>query len=80
MELCVMIEGQEGVTWPQWLAIAHACEEHGAASLFRSDHYLPLDGHHEREVLDAWGFAFGPTRGRMEVFGEQLELIGRELD
>ena len=40
-----MIEGQEGVTWPQWQAIAAACEEHGVGSLFRSDHYLPLGGH-----------------------------------
>jgi alkanesulfonate monooxygenase SsuD/methylene tetrahydromethanopterin reductase-like flavin-dependent oxidoreductase (luciferase family) len=50
-----MIEGQEGVTWPQWQAIAAACEQHGVGSLFRSDHYLPLDGHEERPVLDAWG-------------------------
>src|SRR5438046_2232186 len=55
MELCVMIEGQEGVTWPQWQAIAAACEQHGVGSLFRSDHYLPLDGHEERPVVDAWG-------------------------
>jgi alkanesulfonate monooxygenase SsuD/methylene tetrahydromethanopterin reductase-like flavin-dependent oxidoreductase (luciferase family) len=55
MELCVMIEGQEGVTWPQWQAIAAACEEHGVSSLFRSDHYLPLAGREERPVLDAWG-------------------------
>jgi len=55
MELCVMIEGQEGVTWPQWQAIGAACEEHGIPSLFRSDHYLPLDGREERPVLDAWG-------------------------
>ena len=55
MELCVMIEGQEDVTWPQWQAIAASCEEHGVPALFRSDHYLPLGGHTEREVLDAWG-------------------------
>jgi alkanesulfonate monooxygenase SsuD/methylene tetrahydromethanopterin reductase-like flavin-dependent oxidoreductase (luciferase family) len=55
MELCVMIEGQEGVTWPQWHAIAAACEGHGVGSLFRSDHYLPLGGFEERPVLDAWG-------------------------
>ena len=29
MDLCLMIEGQEGVTWPQWQALAAACEEHG---------------------------------------------------
>ncbi len=55
MDLCLMIEGQEGVSWPQWVALAHACEEHGIPALFRSDHYLNLDGEHpEREVLDAW--------------------------
>ena len=51
-----MIEGQEGVTWPQWRALAAACEEHGIPTLFRSDHYQNLDGRHpEREALDAWG-------------------------
>ncbi len=50
-----MIEGQEGVTWPQWLALATACEEHGIPTLFRSDHYQNLDGQHpERGSLDAW--------------------------
>lgn len=50
-----MIEGQEGVTWPQWEALARACEEHGIPGLFRSDHYLNLDGRHpERGSLDAW--------------------------
>jgi F420-dependent oxidoreductase-like protein len=56
MELCLMIEGQEGVTWPQWLDLAGACEQHGIGTLFRSDHYMNLDGQHpERGSLDAWG-------------------------
>jgi len=51
-----MIEGQEGVTWPQWRALAEACEQHGIPALFRSDHYQNLDGQHpERGSLDAWG-------------------------
>jgi F420-dependent oxidoreductase-like protein len=51
-----MIEGQEGVTWPQWRALAEACERHGIPTLFRSDHYQNLDGQHpERGSLDAWG-------------------------
>jgi F420-dependent oxidoreductase-like protein len=54
MKLALMIEGQEGVTWPQWLAIAQACEYHGIPTLFRSDHYMNLDGQHsERGSLDA---------------------------
>ncbi|HTX32915.1 MAG TPA: TIGR03560 family F420-dependent LLM class oxidoreductase [Solirubrobacteraceae bacterium] len=60
MQLCLMIEGQEDVSWPQWVALAHACEEHGIPALFRSDHYMNLDGQHpERSALDAWGTVCG---------------------
>jgi len=56
VDLCLMIEGQEGVTWSQWRALAEACEQHGIRSLFRSDHYQNLDGQHPaRGSLDAWG-------------------------
>jgi F420-dependent oxidoreductase-like protein len=55
MDLCLMIEGQEGVSWEQWAALARGCEEHGIPTLFRSDHYMNLDGQHpERGSLDAW--------------------------
>ena len=40
MDICLMIEGQEGVTWDQWVALARACEQHGFEGLFRSDRYL----------------------------------------
>src|SRR5215218_3095808 len=50
-----MIEGQEGVEWADWIALAQACERLGFAALFRSDHYLSVDGHGERGSLDAWG-------------------------
>jgi len=49
-----MIEGQEGVSWEDWRALAQACEAHGVPALFRSDHYLNLGGHPERGSLDAW--------------------------
>ena len=49
-----MIEGQDGVTWPQWLALAEACESSGIPALFRSDHHLNLEGLTERGSLDAW--------------------------
>ncbi len=56
MQLCLMVEGQENVTWEQWVALAGACEQHGIGTLFRSDHYMNLDGHApERGSLDAWG-------------------------
>jgi F420-dependent oxidoreductase-like protein len=134
-----MIEGQEGVSWQAWVALARACEQHGIPALFRSDHYLNLDGEHpERGSLDAWatiaalaaltstlrlgtlvspatfrhpstlakmvttadhisdgrvelgigagwherehrayGFAFPPTRTRMEMLADQLEVVHR---
>jgi F420-dependent oxidoreductase-like protein len=49
-----MIEGQEGVSWEQWLALAAAAEEAGIEALFRSDHYLSLEAPNERASLDAW--------------------------
>ncbi|MHB8734400.1 MAG: TIGR03560 family F420-dependent LLM class oxidoreductase [Terriglobales bacterium] len=59
MELTVAVEGQEGVSWQQWLTLAHACEQHGISTLYRSDHYLNLDGHLERGSLEAWGTICG---------------------
>ncbi len=49
-----MIEGQEGVAWEEWVALAEACEESGLEGLFRSDHYLSVFGRWERGTLDAW--------------------------
>ena len=37
-----MIEGQEGVEWEQWLALALAAEAAGLEGLFRSDHYRSI--------------------------------------
>ena len=59
MRLCVMIEGQEDVTWEDWLGIADACELSGVESLFRSDHYLSVEGKSGRGSLDAWATLAG---------------------
>ncbi len=53
-----MIEGQEGVTWDDWVALASACEEHGVEALFRSDHYISWFDENRR-VLDAWATIAG---------------------
>lgn len=39
MDLALMIEGQDGLTWERWKRIAQAAEDLGFAGLFRSDHY-----------------------------------------
>lgn len=54
-----MIEGQEDVTWEQWVAIAESCEENRIPALFRSDHYLSVFGQDGRGSLDAWGTLCG---------------------
>src|SRR4051794_30189353 len=142
VQVCLMIEGQERVSWADWKAIAAACEDSGIDTLFRSDHYLSVEGQRERGSLDAWtqiaalgaitstlrfgtlvspvtfrhpsllakavvtadhvtgggrielglgagwleaehqayGFPFPPTRARMQMLEEQLELVRREWE
>jgi F420-dependent oxidoreductase-like protein len=59
VRICLMIEGQEGVEWADWVALASACERLGFDALFRSDHYLSVGGRAERGSLDAWGTVSG---------------------
>jgi F420-dependent oxidoreductase-like protein len=54
MRVALMIEGQEGVTWDQWCALADACEEHGIDTLFRSDHYISQSDEDGKVAHDAW--------------------------
>jgi alkanesulfonate monooxygenase SsuD/methylene tetrahydromethanopterin reductase-like flavin-dependent oxidoreductase (luciferase family) len=54
MRVCLMIEGQEGVTWEQWLALAEAAEAAGLDGLFRSDHYRSIARGDPAGSLDAW--------------------------
>ena len=55
VRIALMIEGQEDVTWEDWVALADTCERCGIEALFRSDHYLSVMGAGERAALDAWG-------------------------
>jgi alkanesulfonate monooxygenase SsuD/methylene tetrahydromethanopterin reductase-like flavin-dependent oxidoreductase (luciferase family) len=59
MRICLMIEGQEGVTWPQWVALAEAAEEAALDGLFRSDHYRSIVRGDPSGSLDAWGTLAG---------------------
>jgi F420-dependent oxidoreductase-like protein len=69
MEVTLMIEGQEDVTWADWVAIAEACERSGVGTLFRSDHYLSVEDRRERGSLDAWA-----TLAALAVVTEKLRL------
>jgi alkanesulfonate monooxygenase SsuD/methylene tetrahydromethanopterin reductase-like flavin-dependent oxidoreductase (luciferase family) len=69
MRVNLMIEGQEGVTWEQWLALAQAAEDAGLEGLFRSDHYRAIQNVDPAGSLDAWttlaGLAARTTRIRL---------------
>ena len=39
LEIAIMIEGQNGLTWPRWQKIVRMVEELGFVGLFRSDHF-----------------------------------------
>jgi F420-dependent oxidoreductase-like protein len=54
VRFCLMIEGQEGVSWDDWLALADTAERLGFEGLFRSDHYFSGDGVGGRGSTDAW--------------------------
>lgn len=54
VRFCLMIEGQEGVTWGHWLALAETAERLGFEALFRSDHYFSARGADGRGSTDAW--------------------------
>ena len=54
MRICLMIEGQEGVSWEQWLRLAETSESSGLEGLFRSDHYRSIVRGEPAGSLDAW--------------------------
>jgi len=69
MRFVLMIEGQEGVSWDEWVALARACEDHGLEGLFRSDHYRSILRGEPAGSLDAWAtlaaLAVSTTRIRL---------------
>ena len=54
MRYCLMLEGQEGVTWDEWVAAALTAERLGFEAIFTSDHYFSVMGNRERGSSDAW--------------------------
>jgi F420-dependent oxidoreductase-like protein len=53
MDIAIMIEGQDGLTWEHWKRIVRDVEDLGFAGLYRSDHFTnhnPPD----KESLELW--------------------------
>ncbi len=53
MEYAIMIEGQNGLTWPRWQRLAKAVEDLGFTGLYRSDHYTNMNPP-DKDSLELW--------------------------
>jgi len=53
LEIAIMIEGQNGLTWARWQKIVHLVEELGFVGLYRSDHFTNSNAV-DLESLELW--------------------------
>lgn len=53
LEIAIMIEGQDDLTWPRWQKIVQAVEQLGFAGLYRSDHFTNA-GPPDKDSLELW--------------------------
>ena len=53
LEIAIMIEGQNGLTWTRWQKIARLVEELGFVGLYRSDHFTNSNAP-DIESLELW--------------------------
>ncbi|CAG0952067.1 MAG: LLM class F420-dependent oxidoreductase [Anaerolinea sp.] len=53
IELAVMIEGQDGLTWERWMRLVKTAEDLGFKGLYRSDHYTNANPP-DKESLELW--------------------------
>lgn len=54
MKLGVMIEGQEGIGWPEWQRIVGATEDLGFESLWRSDHFFSFGADRTKDCIETF--------------------------
>ena len=52
-QIGIMIEGQDGLTWPRWQRLASAVEQLGFVGLYRSDHFTNA-GPPDKDSLELW--------------------------
>jgi F420-dependent oxidoreductase-like protein len=53
LEIAIMIEGQNGLTWPRWQKIVRLVEDFGFIGLYRSDHFTNANPP-DKESLEMW--------------------------
>jgi F420-dependent oxidoreductase-like protein len=75
IEVALMIEGQDGLNWSRWKALAEAAEGLGLAGLYRSDHFTNPEGPH-KDALEAWiSFAYLAAETERIEFGPMVSPI-----
>jgi F420-dependent oxidoreductase-like protein len=53
LEIAIMLEGQNGLTWPRWQNIVRRVEELGFVGLYRSDHFTNASPP-DQDSLELW--------------------------
>jgi len=53
IEISIMIEGQDGLSWPRWQRLGRAAEALGYDGLYRSDHFTNPEGPF-RDAIETW--------------------------
>jgi F420-dependent oxidoreductase-like protein len=75
MEVSIMLEGQQGLTWPRWQRLAQAAEDLGFYGLFRSDHFVTPDANYE-DALETWiSFAWAASHTKRIAFGPLVSPV-----
>lgn len=75
IDVALMIEGQDGLNWPRWKALAEAAESFGLAGLYRSDHFTNPEGPH-RDALESWiSFAYLASETNCIEFGPMVSPV-----
>ncbi|MEO5918894.1 MAG: TIGR03560 family F420-dependent LLM class oxidoreductase [Candidatus Limnocylindrales bacterium] len=62
MRFALMIEGQQGLSYADQLAVARRAESAGFEAFFRSDHYTSFPGPADAPTTDAWTALAGLAR------------------
>ena len=75
MDVALMLEGQDGLTWERLERIAQVVEDGGFAGLFRSDHITSANGP-VLESLEAWvSFTWLATHTKRLKFGPLVSPV-----
>ena len=74
-QIGIMIEGQDGLTWPRWQRLLQAAEDFGYQSVFRSDHFTNASGP-DKDSLELWiSLAYAASHSKTIEFGPLVAPI-----